>query len=42
MLLSVADPVNSAIFNIQLTDHRTADEWKEYLNRLVANSFFPR
>jgi hypothetical protein len=41
-ILIVVDPVSSAILSIELTDHRTADEWKEHLNRLVANGFSPR
>ena len=41
-ILIVVDPVSSAILSIELTDRRTADEWKEHLNRLVANGFSPR
>ena len=41
-ILIVVDPVSSAILSIELTDHRTANEWKEHLNRLVANGFSPR
>jgi hypothetical protein len=41
-ILITVDPVSSAILSIELTEHRTADAWKDHLNNLVANGFSPR
>jgi hypothetical protein len=40
--LITVDPVSSAILSIELTDHRTAEAWKDHLSNLVANGFSPR
>jgi hypothetical protein len=41
-ILITVDPVSSAILSIELTEHRTADVWKDHLNNLVAHGFSPR
>jgi hypothetical protein len=41
-ILITVDPVSSAILSIELTDHRTAEAWKDHLTNLVANGFSPR
>jgi hypothetical protein len=41
-ILITVDPVSSAILSIELTDHRTAEAWKDHLSNLVANGFSPR